>query len=156
VSHQFVVFRAAGEQYALPLEAVREVIADAPRRGLPNPPAPWVVGLASVRGELMPVVDVGLRMGHAPAPPDRGVLIVVEARRRSNARPERAALAVERVDRLAEPEALTPAPAYAGDAADAIFEREGGLVVALEPAALLPAVGGTPSRRKGAGRGRQG
>jgi chemotaxis signal transduction protein len=156
VPPQFVVFRAAGELYALPLEAVREVVDSAPRRGLPSPPAPWVVGVASVRGELMPVVDLALRMGHPAAPPGEGVLIVVEARRRANGKPERVAVWVEHVDKLAAPEALTPAPAYAGEAADAIFERDDDLVLVLRPAALLPDASGAAPRRRGAPPGRPG
>jgi purine-binding chemotaxis protein CheW len=138
VSQQLVVFSAAGELYALPLEVVREVVAAAPRRSLPEPPAPWVVGVASVRGELMPVVDLALRLGAAPTPPDSGVLLVVEVRRTPGGPAERAAVVVDRVDRLAEPDKILPAPSYAGDAAEAIFVRGKDLVMVLRPAALLP------------------
>jgi chemotaxis signal transduction protein len=146
VPQQFVVFRVAGELYALPLEAVREVLATAPRRGIPSPPAPWVVGVASVRGELMPVVDLALRLGHEAPPPGRGVLLVLEARRAADAEPERVALTIEHVDRLAEPAVLMPSPPYAGDAAESIFERDGQLIVVLRPAAMLPE-GGRPAPR---------
>jgi purine-binding chemotaxis protein CheW len=157
VPQQFVVFRAAGELYALPLEVVREVVDAAPRRGIPSPPAPWVVGLASIRGELMPVVDLALRMGYAdPAAPEASVLLIVEAKRRANVKAERAAVAVDLVDKLAAPEALTPAPAYAGDAAEAIFERGSDLVMVLKPAALLPEGGSAAPRRRGAPRSRPG
>lgn len=152
---QFVVFRAAGELYALPLEVVREVVNAAPRRGIPAPPAPWVVGLASIRGELMPVVDLALRMGY-DAPSGESVLLIVEAKRRANVKAERAAIAVDVVDKLAEPETLTPAPAYAGDAAEAIFERGTDLIMVLKAAALLPEAGTAARRRQGAPRSRQG
>ena len=154
---QFVVFRAAGELYALPLESVREVVNAAPRRGIPSPPAPWVVGLASIRGELMPVVDLGVRMGFTEAAPaESGVLLVVEAKRRANVKAERAAVAVERVDKLAEPEVLTPAPSYAGDAAQAIFERGDDLIMVLKPGALIPEGGTAAPRRRAAPKSRPG
>jgi purine-binding chemotaxis protein CheW len=156
MAEQLVVFSAAGELYALPLEVVREVVAAAPRRGLPSPPEPWVVGLASIRGELMPVVDLALRLGGEPAPPEEGVLLVVEARRRANAKAQRAAVAVEHVDRLAEPEEVLAAPAYAGDAAAGLFERDGALIMVLKPAALLPDAGTAAPRRPRAPRSRPG
>jgi purine-binding chemotaxis protein CheW len=155
VPQQFVVFRAAGELYALPLEVVREVVPAAPRRGIPSPPAPWVVGMASIRGELMPVVDLGLRMGYSePADPKEGVLLVVEAKRRANVKAERAAITVDHVDKLAEPEILTPAPAYAGEAAEAIFERDSDLIMVLKPASLLPDAGTAAPRRPSARKSR--
>jgi purine-binding chemotaxis protein CheW len=156
VAEQLVVFRAAGELYALPLEVVREVVAAAPRRRLPSPPEPWVVGMASIRGELMPVVDLAVRLGAAPAPPDEGVLLVVEARRRANTKAQRVAVVVEHVDRLAEPEEIVPAPPYAGDAAAGLFERDGALVMVLRPAALLPDAGSAAPRRPRAPRSRPG
>jgi purine-binding chemotaxis protein CheW len=151
---QLVVFTAGGELYALPLDVVREVVAAAPRRGIPSPPDPWVVGMASIRGELMPVVDLALRMGGDPAPADEGVLLVVEARRQANVKAQRAAVAVDRVDRLAEPGEVLAAPAYAGDAAAGLFERDGRLVMVLKPAALLPDAGSAAPRRPRAPRGR--
>ena len=149
-----MVFSSAGELYALPLQAVREVIAAAPRRTLPSPPEPWVVGMASIRGDLMPVVDLSARMGGAPIAPDAGVLLVVEGRRTAKAEPQRAAVAVDHVDRLAEPEQIVDAPAYAGEAAAGLFERDGQLVMVLSPAALLPDAGTAARRRPRAPRSR--
>ena len=133
MAQQLVVFRVAGEAYALPVSAVREVVGSAARRRLPSPPAPWVVGVASVRGELMPVVDLALRMGGARPGEEAQVLVVVTHRGRT------VALAVEDVDRIVEvPGRLPRAPAYAGDAAASITEVGEELIVVLRPAALLP------------------
>jgi purine-binding chemotaxis protein CheW len=156
VPDQLVVFSAAVELYALPLEAVREVIAAAPRRGIPQPADPWVVGMASIRGELMPVIDLSLRMGGAPAPAGAGVLLVVEGKRRANTKTQRAAVVVDHVDRLAEPEQILDAPAYAGEAAAGLFEREGELIMVLRPSALLPDAGTAAPRRPRAPRSRPG
>jgi purine-binding chemotaxis protein CheW len=156
VPDQLVVFSAAGELYALPLEIVREVVAAAPRRSIPQPPAPWVVGMASIRGELMPVVDLSLRMGGPAAPPDEGVLLIVEGKRKANTKPQRAAVVVDHVDKLAAPEEIVDAPAYAGEAAAGLFERDGKLIMVLKSAALLPDAGTAAPRRPRAPRSRPG
>lgn len=153
---QLVVFSAAGELYALPLEIVREVIAAAPRRSIPQPLEPWVVGVASIRGELMPVVDLSLRMGGAPAPAEAGVLLVVEGKRKANTKSQRAAVVVDHVDKLAAPEQIVDAPAYAGEAAAGLFERDGELIMVLKPSALLPDAGTAAPRRPRAPRSRPG
>jgi chemotaxis signal transduction protein len=102
----------------------------------------------------MPVVDLSVRMGGDALPADEGVLLVVEARRRANAKAERAAIVVDEVDRLAEPDEVVPAPPYAGEAAAGLFERDGALVMVLKPAALLPGAGSAAPRRPRAPRSR--
>ena len=137
---QFVVLRAAGEAYALPIEDVREIVGDAPRRALPGQAAPWIAGVASIRGDLMPIVDLGIRLGGAAADPRaHRTLVVLEA---AGSAP--AALCVERVDHIATvaEHEVAPAPAYAGPAAAGIAELGGELVVILRVSALLPGRGG--------------
>ena len=63
-----VVFRVAGERYALPLEAVREVV-------LPQPPfarvpraSEAVRGVMNLRGRVVAVVDLAALVGLAPQP----------------------------------------------------------------------------------------
>ena len=78
-----VLFRAAGERFALPLEAVREVV-------LPQPPfarvprsGAAVRGAMNLRGRVVPVVDLAALLGLA-APPlgERdGQVIVLEGPR---------------------------------------------------------------------------
>jgi purine-binding chemotaxis protein CheW len=58
-----VVFRAGGERFALPLEAVREVV-------LPQPPfarvprsGPAVAGAMNLRGRVVPIVDLARLLG---------------------------------------------------------------------------------------------
>lgn len=133
-SGQVIVFRAAGELFALSIEHVREVTGTVARRGIPSPPAPWVTGIASIRGELMPVVDLALRLGHAPSEADGASLMIV------GVGDEQAVVPVEGVERLieVEPGSLRPAPAFAGEAAEWIFEMDEHLVVVLRPQALLP------------------
>lgn len=133
-SGQVIVFRAAGELFALGIEHVREVTGTVARRGIPAPPAPWVTGIASIRGELMPVIDLALRLGHEPNEADGQSLMIV------GVDDEQAVVPVEGVERLieVEPGMLRPAPEFAGEAAEWIFEMDEHLVVVLRPEALLP------------------
>ncbi|HWT94754.1 MAG TPA: chemotaxis protein CheW [Solirubrobacteraceae bacterium] len=133
-SGQVIVFRAAGELFALGIEHVREVTGTVARRGIPSPPAPWVTGIASIRGELMPVIDLALRLGHPPSEADGQSLMIVGVGE------EQAVVPVAGVERLieVEPGQLRPAPAFAGEAAEWIFEMDEHLVVVLRPEALLP------------------
>ncbi len=79
-----VVFRVANERYALPLDAVREVV-------LPQPPfsrvprsSEAVRGVMNLRGRVLAVVDLALLVGLAPQPLQAGagqVLILEHGRR---------------------------------------------------------------------------
>jgi purine-binding chemotaxis protein CheW len=79
-----VVFRVAGERYALPLEAVREVV-------LPQPPfarvpraSVVVLGVMNLRGRVVAVVDLAALVGLAPQPLAEGtghVLILDHGKR---------------------------------------------------------------------------
>ncbi len=79
-----VVFRVANERYALPLDAVREVV-------LPQPPfsrvprsSEAVRGVMNLRGRVLAVVDLALLVGLAPQPLAAGagqVLILEHGRR---------------------------------------------------------------------------
>jgi chemotaxis signal transduction protein len=71
---QAVVFRLAGAAYALPVEAVREVVPYRRPRGLPKI-HPWELGLVSLRGELVRVWDLAARLRLEAAVPS-GPLVV--------------------------------------------------------------------------------
>jgi purine-binding chemotaxis protein CheW len=79
-----VVFRVAGERFALPLPAVREVV-------LPQPPfarvprsSDAVRGVMNLRGRVVAVVDLAALVGLAPQPLEAGaghVLILEQGKR---------------------------------------------------------------------------
>ncbi len=80
-----VVFRVAGERYALPLGAVREVV-------LPQPPfarvprsSDAVRGVMNLRGRVVAVVDLAALVGLAPQPlqPLAGQVLILEHGRRA-------------------------------------------------------------------------
>ena len=57
---QYLTFFVAGEQYALDVLRVREVVGLAPITRVPSAP-PDVRGVVNLRGSVIPVVDLGLR-----------------------------------------------------------------------------------------------
>jgi purine-binding chemotaxis protein CheW len=64
---QLVVCALGGEQYGLPIEHVREIV----RFTAPRPVAsdlPWMLGVISLRGRLVPVHDLAIRLGLAVTP----------------------------------------------------------------------------------------
>lgn len=70
-----VVVRVGGVEFGLDVRRVREVLR-APRiTRLPFPP-PTILGIVSIRGTLVPVMDLGERLLGQPSDPD-GRLVVV-------------------------------------------------------------------------------
>ncbi len=59
---QGVVFSLGGEDFALPVETVREILDHRPAFRMPQGPA-WFAGLIEVRGEAIPIADLGVRLG---------------------------------------------------------------------------------------------
>jgi chemotaxis signal transduction protein len=61
---RYLAFDLAGTAYALPLSYVREVERVPPLAPLPNVP-PWVLGAASLRGDIISAVDLAAFLGLA-------------------------------------------------------------------------------------------
>jgi purine-binding chemotaxis protein CheW len=80
---QLCTFRVGGEDYALDIMRVREIIHPQPVTPVPRAPA-FVEGVFRLRGEVIPVVDVRKRFGLAAGPPTRKTryLVVTVAGRR--------------------------------------------------------------------------
>jgi purine-binding chemotaxis protein CheW len=74
---RFLTFMLAREEFALGLLRIREIIKVRPITEVPRAPA-FVVGIISVRGTIVPVLDLRRRLGHpAPEPgPAARILIV--------------------------------------------------------------------------------
>jgi len=80
---QLCTFRIGGEDYAVDIMRVREIIQPLPVTPVPRAPA-FVEGVVRLRGEVIPVVDVRKRFGLPATPPTRKskYLIVTVAGRR--------------------------------------------------------------------------
>lgn len=59
---QVVIFTLGQEEYAMPIEVVREIIRLAEVRTLPEAPA-YVHGLINLRGKAIPLIDLHVRFG---------------------------------------------------------------------------------------------
>ncbi len=73
---QLLSFRVDGSQYAVPVESVREIVRMRPVTPIPRVAAD-ILGVISLRGEIVQVVDLRRRLGLAAAQPDRSSRIIV-------------------------------------------------------------------------------
>jgi purine-binding chemotaxis protein CheW len=114
---QLCTFRIGGEDYAVDIMRVREIIQPLPITPVPRAPA-FVEGVVHLRGEVVPVVDVRRRFGLPPsAPTHKTKFLVVHLAGR------RIGLVVDEVCevvRLARAE-IRPAPALMGLEAPRFF-----------------------------------
>lgn len=83
VPEVWVTFEAAGETYGLPVLAVEEVLRVTTITRLPYAPVP-VRGITQLRGRVLPVVDLRVRLGQPPGEVGpRSRIVVVSSRGRS-------------------------------------------------------------------------
>ncbi len=79
ITHQIVVFRLGEEEYAFGVADVHEIIGPAAPRPVSSPD-PWVRGIISLRGRIVPVLDLATRLGiGAEAPADHKIVILEAA-----------------------------------------------------------------------------
>jgi len=72
-----VAMRMAGESYLIAREEVREVLGvPTPLTRVPGARA-WILGLANVRGQLLPIIDLRQFLGGGATPSSRNTRIVV-------------------------------------------------------------------------------
>jgi purine-binding chemotaxis protein CheW len=103
----WVLFELAGERYGLPVTAVQEILRVGTITRVPHAPAP-VRGITNLRGRVLAVVDLRVRLGLPPADPDvHSRILVVESRRRT------LSLLVDAAHQVVKliPSALEPPPA---------------------------------------------
>ena len=134
-----------GRACAIPLGLVDEVLPIVPADPVPGGP-PWMLGMAMLRGRLVPLIDGGVRLGGSAVPCTmnaRTVLLVPGACRP----PMAVALRVERVRGVcdADPEAPDSHPGLvcaADGALGAMTSCDGGTLTLIEAGSLL-----TPAER---------
>lgn len=73
---ELLCLRLDGDPYALPVERVREIVRLRPVTAMPRVPRE-VLGVISLRGEIVEVLDLRARFGLPPAEPGRSTRIVV-------------------------------------------------------------------------------
>lgn len=75
-NRRFVTFVLDGSSFGVDILAVREVVAHAELTKVPGAP-PFVRGLVNLRGQILTVVDLAVRLGLAPRPRTRESRLVV-------------------------------------------------------------------------------
>lgn len=135
---ELLSFRLAEEEYSVDIMSVREIRGWTRATPLPHAPA-HVRGVINLRGTVLPVVDLSVRLGMEPVQGDaRNVIIVVQVGNQT------AGLLVNAVsDILALPRSeLQPPPELAADAAHSFIEAltivDGRMIRVLDLTAVLP------------------
>jgi purine-binding chemotaxis protein CheW len=125
----FVGFRLDGAPYALPVERIREIARVGAVTPVPRVPAA-VLGVVSLRGEMLQLIDLRRRLGLPPAARSRGQRILVVTAGESVA--GLLVDAVTEVLRIAEP-TLKAAPPGSSEFIWALHERGPEFVSLLDP-----------------------
>jgi purine-binding chemotaxis protein CheW len=74
---EFLAFELGDELYAVPIGKVREIVGGAPRlTPIPNAPA-FLKGLISLRGDVLPLVDLRKEFGLPTPPYDRFTVVIL-------------------------------------------------------------------------------
>ena len=135
-THQFVVFGLGGEQYALPIAQIQEVIRYTQPRAIASDLA-GVTGVISLRGKIVPVGDFAARLGVQPTEPSEDSKIVI-----IETSSQTAGMIVDAVDEVLtiNDDDLDPTGVAAGDIVRGIAKLDQRLVVVLDTAALLPSL----------------
>lgn len=126
-----LTFELRGGEYALPVQRVREVLEYVPATRVPST-ARSLHGVIDLRGRVVPVVDLAVRLGLADGAITRwSCIVVVDANARtetdSHATSTWAGILVDAIGRLVEPEEVA-GPAEREDATGCwrLVERRSG------------------------------
>lgn len=77
--NRYLIFRIATETFATPLLSIREIVVPLAYKKVPNPYS-YFVGLANLRGQIIGVLDLGLRFDLLPVGEDKsGALLIFES-----------------------------------------------------------------------------
>ena len=141
---ELCTFRIGGEDYAVDIMRVREIINPLPVTPVPRAPS-FIEGVIRLRSEVIPVVDVRKRFGLPAADPTRRTKFII-----ARVGGRRIALVVDQVTevvRLLRSE-IRPAPTFADDGGPRFFLG----VCGGEEGAAAGAAGTPPGVRRGSGR----
>jgi len=123
---QLVVFTLGAEHYALPIQAVNEIIRYAEPRSVASR-TDWVRGVISLRGRIVPVYDVAARLGITSELTEQSKIVIVEAG------PETAGVIVDTVEEVltVSNDQIEDAPGADSSMIEAIVRIDERLIVLL-------------------------
>jgi purine-binding chemotaxis protein CheW len=73
---QYLTFYVAGEEYAVNILKVKEIIEFDTVTAVPNT-APWIRGVTNLRGNVVPVIDLAVKFGLPASQPSKFSCIVI-------------------------------------------------------------------------------
>jgi purine-binding chemotaxis protein CheW len=76
MTEQYLTFVIRGEEHAVPILRVKEIIEFETVTRVPGTPA-WVRGVINLRGAILPVIDLASKFGHDASPVTRTTCTVV-------------------------------------------------------------------------------
>lgn len=76
-AQQLVVFSLGEEEYALPITQVQEIIRYTEPRAVASE-EPWIEGVISLRGKIIPVCNLAERLGLSTERADHAKIVIVE------------------------------------------------------------------------------
>ena len=81
-NRELIAFRIGDQEFCVNVMAVREIRGWTPATPLPHSPH-YVLGVINLRGAVLPIMDLSLRLGMKPAEPTaRHVIIVAQVKSR--------------------------------------------------------------------------
>ncbi len=130
---QLVVFTLCGEQYALPIGHVQEII----RYTQPRPVASsdcWVRGVLNLRGKIVPVYDLAARLGVSSEVSEQSKIVIIETGS------ETTGVIVDEVDEVLtlEEQHFEQAPSADTTLVESIAKVGDRLIVLLAPTTIFP------------------
>ncbi len=132
-SRQLVVFSLGEEEYALPITQVQEIIRYTEPRAVASD-TPWIRGVISLRGKIVPVCDLGSRLGLSFQPAEDAKIVIVETENTT------AGVIVDEVEEVltVDHEQLEGVPGTTTELIDTIAKLDDRLIVLLNPQTLFP------------------
>ncbi|MGA2454627.1 MAG: chemotaxis protein CheW [Solirubrobacteraceae bacterium] len=134
-AQQLVVFSLSDEEYALPITQVQEIVRYTEPRAVASEAA-WIRGVISLRGKIVPVFDLGARLGLVSELDDHAKIVIVETDAGMGG------VIVDGVEevRTVEADQLEPVPGAGGDFIDTIAKVEDRLIILLNLEGLFAGV----------------
>ena len=134
-ARQLLVFSLGEEEYALPVTSVQEIIHYTQPRAVASD-SHWIQGVISLRGKIIPVADLGARLGLVTEAGDGGKIIVIESGSVT------AGVVVDDVDEVLtiDESQLDSVPAAGTEAIDSIVKIDDRLIILLDLESLFGGV----------------
>jgi purine-binding chemotaxis protein CheW len=78
-AHEMIAFCAGAQEFCLPVTSIREIKSWTQVTPIPQSPR-FVLGVVNLRGTVLPVIDLAVRIGYEPTKPTpRHAIIVTES-----------------------------------------------------------------------------